>query len=187
VVGTDRKGRTGVAQATTIGTVDGGGEGPARGLLDEIRGPYKDGQGVVTRRIAFWTGVGLAAWGARDLWVWLQGFGALQTPLRKAPVLGFDLSHLPLGGPALSGSVLLAAVVGLAAFVWVSWFLKRPWLADLLIETESEMKKVSWPARDEAMAATRVVSVAVVAFTLVLLVFDVVITEIMKLLTGLPL
>ena len=64
---------------------------------------------------------------------------------------------------------------------------QRPWLADLLIETESEMKKVSWPARDEAMAATRVVSVTVIAFTVVLLAFDVLITEIMKLLTGLPL
>jgi preprotein translocase SecE subunit len=183
----ERKGRTGVAQATAIGSMDGGGEGPARSFLHEIRAPYKDGQGVVTRRIAYWSGVGLSVWGARDLWVWLQGFGALQRPLLKGHILGLDLGHLPLGGPALSMSVVLATVVGLAALVWVTWFLKRPWLADLLIETESEMKKVSWPARDEATAATRVVSVTVIAFTLVLLVFDVLITEIMKLLTGLPL
>jgi preprotein translocase SecE subunit len=176
-----------LAQATGIGAVEGGEVGPARSFLDEFRRPYKAGQGPVTRRIAYWSGVGLSAWAARDLWVWLQGFGALQQPIRKAPVLGLDLSHLPLGGPALSLSVLLAAVVGVAAWVWVSWFLKRPWLADLLIETEGEMKKVSWPARDEAMAATRVVSVTVVAFTAVLLVFDVVITQVMKLLTGLPL
>jgi preprotein translocase subunit SecE len=176
-----------VAQATAIGSVDGGGERPAGGFLDEIRRPYKDGQGVVTRRIAYWCGAGLAVWGARDLWVWLQGFGALQRPLLKGSLLGFDLGHLPLGGPALSLSVVIAAVVGAAGWVWVAWFLKRPWLADLLIETESEMKKVSWPARDEAMAATKVVSVAVVAFTAVLLAFDVAITQIMKLLTGLPL
>jgi len=176
-----------VAQATGIGTMNGSGEGPARTFLDEIRHPYKDGQGVVTRRIAYWSGAFLALWGARDLWIWLQGFGALQSPLFKGRLLGLDMSHLPLGGPALSLSVVLAAGVGLAAWIWVSWFLNRPWLADLLIETESEMKKVSWPARDEAVAATRVVCVAVVAFTLILLVFDVVITQFMKLLTGLPL
>lgn len=181
------KGRVGVAQATAIGTMDGGGERPARSFLDEIRRPYKEGQGAVTRRIAFWSGMGLSAWGARDLWVWLQGFGALQRPLLKGQVLGFDLAHLPLGGTALSLSVVLAVFVGAAVAVWVSWFLKRPWLADMLIETESEMKKVSWPVRDEAVAATKVVSVTVLAFTLVLLAFDVLITEVMRLLTGLPL
>ena len=177
----------GLAQATGVGTMEGVQEGPSRSFLEEFRRPYKDGQGIVTRRIAYWSGAGLAIWGARDLWVWLQGFGALQRPLLKGHLLGLDLGHLPLGGPALSLSVVLASAVGVAAWVWVSWFLKRPWLADLLIETESEMKKVSWPARDEAMAATRVVSVAVVAFTVVLLVFDVLITQVMKLLTGLPL
>jgi len=176
-----------VAQATDIGTVEGTREGAAQGFLEEIRRPYKDGQGLVTRRIAFWTGVGLAAWGSRDLWIWLQGFGALQRPIITGRVLGFDLTHLPLGGPVLSLSVVFAALVGISALAWVSWYLKRPWLADMLIETEAEMKKVSWPAWDEALAATKVVSVAVVAFTLVLLVFDVVITWVMKLLTGLPL
>lgn len=188
----EQKGRTVLAQATGIGApgngaTEGGGGGAARSFLDEFRRPYKEGQGPVTRRIAYWTGFGLSAWAAFDLWVWLQGFGALQQPLLRAPVLGIDFSHLPLGGPALSLSVLIAAVAGAAAWMWVTWFLKRPWLADLLIETEGEMKKVSWPARDEATAATRVVSVTVVAFTAVLLVFDVVITQLMKLLTGLPL
>ena len=173
-----------MTQATGIRTMDSEAQAAApAGLLRT----YKGGQGVVTRRIAFWTGAGLAAWGARDLWIWLQGFGALQRPIVGSPVAGIDLSHLPLGGPALSLSVVIAVVVAAAAWIWVSWFLKRPWLADLLIETEGEMKKVSWPARDEAVAATKVVSATVVAFTLVLLVFDVVLTEVMNLLTGMRL
>jgi preprotein translocase SecE subunit len=141
----------------------------------------------VTRRIAWGTGVGLVLWGARDLWVWLNGFGALQRPLFPEPILGVDVGHLPLGGPALGGALLLAVAVGLAGWVWVSWFLKRPWLADLLIETEAEMKKVSWPATGEAWSATVVVSVTVVVFTVVLTVFDFLITGLMKILTGLPL
>jgi hypothetical protein len=97
--------------------MDGGGGQPARGFLDEILHPYKAGQGVITRRIAYWSGAGLSIWGARDLWIWLQGFGALQAPLLKAPILNLDLSHFPLGGPAISLSVVLAAGVGLAGWI----------------------------------------------------------------------
>ena len=170
------------------GTQGTGPTGPA-GFLEELRRPYKDGQGEVTRRIAYWTGVGFVVWGAFDLWVWLQGFGGLQKALFPDPLFGgaVDLSRLPLGGPALSTSVVIAAIIGAAGWIWVSWFLRRPWLADLLIETESEMKKVSWPAKEEAWSATKVVSVTVLLFTLVLLVFDFAITAGMKLLTGLPL
>ena len=175
-----------MAQATAIEPVDGG-QKPAGGFLENLRRPYKDGQGAFTRRIAYWCGVALALWGARDLWIWLQGFGPLQRPILGNRVGGFDLSHLPLGGPPLSLSIVIAVVVAAAGWIWVSWFLNRPWLADLLIETEGEMKKVSWPARDEAVAATKVVSATVVAFTLVLLVFDVVLTEVMNLLTGMRL
>jgi preprotein translocase SecE subunit len=175
-----------------VKTVEGAQEaGPSGsgGFLAELRRPYKADQGVVTRRIAYWAAVGLVLWGARDLWVWLQGFGTLQSALFPDAIFGgrLDLSRLPLGGPAISGSVLIAVAVGAGAWVWAAWFLKRPWLADLLIETESEMKKVSWPAKEEAWAATKVVTVTVILFTLVLLGFDVVITGAMKLLTGLPL
>lgn len=173
--------------ASGVKTVEGTqGTGPA-GFFGDLRRPYKAGQGVVTRRIAYWIGVGLVVWASRDLWVWLQGFGALQRPIFAERLLGLDLSRLPLGGTTLSGSIAIAAAIAAAGWVWVAWFLKRPWLADLLIDTESEMKKVSWPAQEEAWSATRVVAVTVVLFTLVLFVFDLAITGVMKLLTGLPL
>ena len=152
------------------------------GFFVDLRRPYKPGQGGVSRRIAYWVGVGLVLWAAWDLWVWLQGFGPLQRP-----ILSGALARLPLGGPALSWSIVTSAVVGAAGWVWVAWFVKRPWLADLLIETEGEMKKVSWPATDEAWSATKVVTVTVVVFTLVLTVFDFAITGLMQMLTGLPL
>ena len=178
-----------MVQAAGVRTVDGteaaGAPGP--GFFAELRTPYKAGQGVVTRRIAYWCAVGLMLWGARDLWVWLRGFGALQSPILAERVLGLDVRTLPLGGPVLDGALVIATVLGVAGWVWAAWFLKRPWLADLLIDTESEMKKVSWPASDEAWSATKVVTVTVLAFTLVLTVFDFAITGLMKLLTGLPL
>ena len=168
------------AMATGVKTVEATG---TSGFLEDMRRPYKAGQGILTRRIAYGTGVGFALWGARDLWVWLQGFGALKQSLLP----GTPLSHFPFNGPAVSGSVLVAALVAAATWVFVAWYLKRPWLADLLIETETEMKKVSWPASDEAWGATKVVGATVLIFTGVLMVFDNAITWLMKLLTGLPL
>ncbi len=176
--------------ATGVKTVDrpvdgpgGSAEGGAGGFIAGLRRPYKAGQGGLTRRIAYWTGVLFALWGGRDLWVWLQGFGALRSPiLENSPV-----SHLPLVGLALSWSVVIGAVVAAAGWVFVAWYLQRPWLADLLIETETEMKKVSWPGRDEAWSATKVVAVTVLIFTAVLMIFDQVITRMLELLTGLPL
>lgn len=170
-----------------VGRTEGAqGPGPS-GFLDALRRPYREGQGALTRRIAYWAGVGLVLWGARDLWVWLRGFPGLMKPLIAATVGGIDLSRLPLGGPTIDGAILIAVLVAAAGWVWVSWFVKRPWLADLLIDTESEMKKVSWPARDEAWAAAKVVTMTVVVFTAVLTLFDFAITGFMKLLTGLPL
>jgi preprotein translocase SecE subunit len=158
--------------------------GGAGGFLAALRSPYRPGQGAVTRRIASAVGAGLSLWGAYDLWVWLAGFGALSRPLLAKPVLGADLSRLPLGGPPLGGALLIAAAVGAAGWIFTSWFLKRPWLADLLIETEGEMKKVSWPGREEAWSATRVVTVTVAIFTVVLFVCDLALTGLMKILTG---
>ena len=170
--------------ATGVKKVDGSAKGPkAAGFLGELRLPYKPGQGGLTRKIAYWTAVRFAVWGARDLWVWLQGFG----PLREPILAGTPVSHLPLVGLALGWSVVISVLVAAATWGFVAWYLKRPWLADMLIETETEMKKVSWPARDEAWNATKVVTVTVLIFTGVLMIFDQVITRLLELLTGLPL
>ncbi len=168
--------------ATGVRTVEGTTAGPA-GILEQIRRPYKAGQGRVTRRIALAAGVAFCLWGAFDLWAWLQGFAALKDPLLP----GTALSHVPVTGVALGGSVLLAALAAAAACVLVAWYLQRPWLADLLIETEAELKKVSWPAKEEAWNATKVVAATVVVFTVVLMVFDSVVSWLMRLLTGLDL
>ena len=158
------------------GSKDAGTPGSPGGLLR----PYRPGQGLVARRIANAVGAWFALWAAWDLWVWLNGFASLNRPL-----LDGALARLPLGGPAISGALGIGAAVGAAGCLFSVWMLKRPWLADLLIDTESEMKKVSWPARDEAWSATKVVSATVLVITLVLLAFDLFLTEIMWLLTGL--
>lgn len=168
--------------ATGVRTVEGT-TGRSAGFLAQIRNPYKAEQGRITRRIAFGAGAAFALWGARDLWAWLQGFAALKEPL----LAGTPFSHVPVAGVALGGSVLLAAAACAGALLWLAWYLQRPWLADLLIETEAELKKVSWPAGAEAWNATKVVAATVVVFTLVLMAFDGVVSWLMRLLTGMNL
>ncbi len=142
---------------------------------------YKPNQGVGTRRIAFWAGVFFSVWAAFDLWKGLQGFDTLARPLFTA------VTHVPLLKVRLGGALLIAAAVA-AGGVWLTHrLLARPRLADLLIDTESELKKVSWPAWDEAWVATKVVSLTVLLFTLVLLLWDYGITLVLRLFTGLEL
>ena len=150
------------------------------GFPGDLLRPYRPGQGPVARRIALAVGLGFAAWAAFDLWVWLSGFPSLGHAL-----LGKPLDRIPLGGPAISGALLLAVAVGIGAAMLVLWLLRRPWLADLFIDTEAEMKKVSWPAKEEAWGATKVVSATVLVITVVLLIFDLVLTEVLHLITGL--
>ena len=66
------------------------------------------------------------------------------------------LVNLPL-------SIALFAAIG--SFVFGLWFLnrtlERPKNADLLIETESELRKVTWPTVDETVDGSVVVIVVV--------------------------
>jgi preprotein translocase SecE subunit len=69
-------------------------------------------------------------------------------------------------------SVFLALVVFIIGTVILRMWLNRPRFADLLIETESELRRVKWATRKEVTRATGVVLYFVVWFSLILFVFD---------------
>ncbi len=152
----------------------------AGGLLARLRNPYRQGQGAMTRRIAYWTGVGFGFWAAFDLWKWLQGMA----PLAK-PLFPDSFPRIPALGATIGWALPIALVVFGGIWFGVAWLLKEPWLADRLIETEGEMKRVSWPSIDEAWNATKVVSVAVIILTAMLVLFDVGLGALLKLLFNL--
>ena len=58
--------------------------------------------------------------------------------------------------------------VFLALELFLIWMINRPKLGGLLIETETEMKKVSWPSWSDAFNSSLVVLVAVIFFMLFL-------------------
>jgi preprotein translocase SecE subunit len=104
-------------------------------------GLYKPGQGNWSRGVA---AGGLAAFG---LW------GALET---RAWMIDYTVREKFYVGNIVPGIILLA-------FLWAAWFVaNRMGTTDFIIETETEMKKVTWPTTREIVGATVVVVIVVV-------------------------
>ncbi|MDE0914657.1 MAG: preprotein translocase subunit SecE [Planctomycetota bacterium] len=106
---------------------------------------YRKDQGRMARMTAFWSLAILIFYGCVSLQAELatsfaESLGQSINGMR-IPVLGLDLS------PAL---LITAAVLALALGLLYRWE-QTPKNADLLIETESELRKVSWPTLDEAI------------------------------------
>ena len=126
---------------------------------------YKKGQGTrarVTAYILLGLLVLFGAWACH---------GEFNTVGRGVGLPVHDsLSHLPLIG-ALTWMKLIAAGVFFAGMVCVHLFLNRPQSADLMIDTEQEMRKVSWPTWSELQSSAVVVSVAslIIAFAVYLM------------------
>ena len=82
------------------------------------------------------------------------------------------LRDLPLLGVPLSWKLLFCVALFFGVLWLISRYLLRPQSVDTLIETELELKKVSWPTKDESMTATWVVVLVTVLMTATLSVFD---------------
>jgi len=125
---------------------------------------YKSDQGRLTRLAAFWSTAALAYYGCVSLRATLSTIfhGALATPIfpsmKQIPVLGLNLN------PAL---LITAAVLGLAWWGLYRWQ-QTPKVADLLTETEAELRKVTWPTVSEAVNSSIIV-IACVVFLMVFL------------------
>ena len=90
--------------------------------------------------------------------------GKLAQPIGgiEIPVLGMDLS------PAL----LIVTLVFLGGTYLFNRWLERPKRADQLIDTESEMRKVTWPSLSETMSGSITVILTVLILMSLLAFFD---------------
>jgi len=118
---------------------------------------------------AFWSGTIFLFYGCVSLLRALTAdfFGAgdaLAQPIGgvRVPVLGMDLS------PAF---LIATALFALGVFLFYRW-LERPKQADTLIDTESEMKKVTWPTLSETMSGSITVIMTVLILMTILAAFD---------------
>jgi preprotein translocase SecE subunit len=127
---------------------------------------YKAGQGSFTRLAAALACLIAVFLGCVELYSWIQ------KPGDRALVAGEAFQDLPLLGVPLSWKFLICLAVFIGAIWLLRRWLARPTMVDTLIETEMELKKVSWPTKDESMTATWVVIVVTILMTGSLALFD---------------
>jgi preprotein translocase SecE subunit len=129
---------------------------------------YKPGQGSMTRLAAWLVLILVLALGAVELYSWIQRKG-------DGAVLGLSwelFRTLPFLGVPLSWKLLLCIVIFGGLLWFMRMYMTRATTVDMLIETELEMKKVSWPTFEESMNATWVVLLVTVTLTIALFFFD---------------
>ncbi len=141
--------------------------------------PYKEDQGRHVRMAAFWSLVFFIGFGCRFLHDLL-----IQWPSLRAPLGGV---RLPVVGVNLSPAFLVTALIFAVGVLLVQRWLRRPKVADLLIETEGELLKVTWPKGQEVWNASLVVIVSVVLLGLYLAGVDIFLFRLMRaLILGSP-
>ena len=135
---------------------------------------YKKGQGSIARLLSLAGCSLLLLWGGYSFWIFLQGSPDLARTLLEVPTIGLRINF----------ALIIALVVFLGGGGGIVWLLNRPRLVDLLIETEAEMKKVSWPSRTEAWNSSIIVVVTVVVMMGLLFLYDYVLNKVFLLLFG---
>lgn len=125
---------------------------------------YKPGEGGIARATAFWSLAGFAFLAGRRFFLWSQRWDFFEKDLLgfEIPVLAFPLT------PGFLGSLTIFAVAAWGTLRLVN----TPKFADLLIDTELEMKKVTWPSFDEARKASIIVIACVIVLSSFLLLAD---------------
>ncbi|MBL8755222.1 MAG: preprotein translocase subunit SecE [Planctomycetes bacterium] len=139
---------------------------------------YRKDQGRYARMFAFWAILLLVAYGcfhggglADQLDSWMGA--ANQTFVEPFPIL-----------KTLKTSTLITLAVWAAVGFAAHRVLNRPKIADTLIDTETELTKVTWPNWGEAWQGTLAVAVMVLILFLFLTAVDLGLAQVMNLLMG---
>ena len=106
---------------------------------------------------AFWSLAVLWFYGCTSLNAELSG---RWTSSLGVPLIG-SFPEIPVLGVELTGGFLIATVLFAGGMYALYTWLERPKSADLLIETEQELRKVTWPTGGEVINSSIVVIVCV--------------------------
>ncbi len=116
---------------------------------------YKKGEGKLTRRVAFYSLLVLSVWGFKTLAIQLSAYKWANEEL-----LGFEMPYYNM---PLTVGVLVSIVLNIVLALWLFKLLNGEKVAPTLIETETELKKVSWPSWEDARQSTVIVLIFVAA------------------------
>jgi len=133
---------------------------------------YKEDQGRLARMAAFWSVVLLVLFGCNFLYDILIGFDSM------SPAIGGI--RIPVVSVDLNGAFLVTSLLFLVGLVVTRRWQQKPKVADLLIETESELRKVTWPTMEEVTNSSLVVVVCVVVIGAFLAAADYFLGELMR-------
>ena len=139
------------------------------------RGPfasYKEDQGRHVRMAAFWSVIFFVGFGCN----FLHGL-LIRSPSLRAPIQGI---RIPVVGVDLSPAFLVTSLVFCACLFSVYRWQQKPKVADLLIDTEAELKRVSWPKGEEVWNASVVVVLSVIILGVLLAVADMFLFRLMR-------
>jgi len=131
---------------------------------------YKQGQGKWARYLAAGSIGALVIYGCYSLHNYLN-VGDLSSPIIEIPGVDLDI-NVPF---VVSFGLFLAFAI--TVFV----LLNKPKIGDFLIETELEMKKISWPGKSELVGSSTMVIITVVILALIIMLFDFVVQTVMRL------
>jgi preprotein translocase SecE subunit len=117
---------------------------------------YKKDQGRLARMAAFWAVALMLLFACVSMHVWLSGtfHEALGQPINEIVI--------PIVGIELTPSFLITTALFAVGLFFLNRWESRPQVSELLVETESELRKVTWPGGEEVVDSSLVVIACVV-------------------------
>ena len=124
---------------------------------------YKKGEAKATRSIVFFSLLIFVWWGFKEFGKFLTKWDTF-----KKPLVGDGTFTVPVYDVPFTLGLVVALVLTVLVGLWLNRILNGQRTATLLIDTETEVKKVSWPTRADALHSTWIV-LGFVIFTAIFL------------------
>jgi preprotein translocase SecE subunit len=141
---------------------------------------YKKGQGTIVRLVGVISLYLLIAYGCYALYHFISPVDPSVQPPR-ATFWGTNIFVIPFFDAALKYGMLISALLFiLFCFLAYILILNKPKSCDYLIETEGELRKVSWPTREQYIGSSIAVIVSVVIMGIFLLGADFVFEKLIR-------
>ncbi|MFN0206443.1 MAG: preprotein translocase subunit SecE [Planctomycetota bacterium] len=137
------------------------------GILSKLK-MYKPDQGRYVRMATFWILTFLIGYGCYRLSETLADLRYGWAEWLRRPII----NELPLVETSFIAASLVAFAVFLLSIAGLQIILNKQKIADSLIETEGELRKVTWPTFRDTMSASIVVLVCVLILFILLGVYD---------------
>ncbi|MFT7678350.1 MAG: preprotein translocase SecE subunit [Planctomycetota bacterium] len=116
---------------------------------------YKN-QGRMARMTVFWSMAGLLFFGA----TWLHQELRITAGFFRDPLIA-SMEKVPMLGVPFSVAFVISTAVLVLGIIFIRRWMAKPSTHETLVETEAEMRKVTWPTLEESINGSFVVIVAV--------------------------